>query len=91
MQWPKQVSRGVSFTADGSFAVVATRKECKDYINILSCHSWEIMGTHAVDTTDLSDVEWSPTDSTIAVWDSSLEYKVTSQLLRRPHADSYRI
>ncbi|OAY78465.1 WD repeat-containing protein WRAP73 [Ananas comosus] len=76
VQWPKHASKGVSFTQDGKFAAICTRRDCKDYINLLSCHSWEIMGVFAVDTIDLAGVEWSPDDSAIVVWDSLLEYKV---------------
>nr|ADN34297.1 WD-repeat protein [Cucumis melo subsp. melo] len=76
VQWPKHTSKGVSFTKDGKFAAVCTRKDCKDYINLISCHTWEIMGVFAVDTLDLADLEWSPDDSSIVVWDSPLEYKV---------------
>ncbi|XP_022159755.1 WD repeat-containing protein WRAP73 isoform X3 [Momordica charantia] len=76
VQWPKHASKGVSFTQDGKFAAVCTRKDCKDYINLISCHTWEIMGTFAIDTLDLADIEWSPDDSSIVVWDSPLEYKV---------------
>ncbi|KAG6497513.1 WD repeat-containing protein WRAP73-like isoform X1 [Zingiber officinale] len=76
VQWPKLASRGVSFTKDGKFAAVCTRRDCKDFINLLSCQTWEIMGAYAVDTIDLSGAEWSPDDSTIVIWDSLLEYKV---------------
>ncbi|XXG77916.1 hypothetical protein AAC387_Pa08g1969 [Persea americana] len=76
VQWPKHASKGVSFTKDGKFAAICTRRDCKDYINLLSCHSWEIMGVFAVDTIDLADIEWSPDDSAIVIWDSPLEYKV---------------
>ncbi|XP_022969756.1 WD repeat-containing protein WRAP73 isoform X1 [Cucurbita maxima] len=76
VQWPKHTSKGVSFTQDGKFAAVCTRKDCKDYVNLISCHTWEIMGVFAVDTLDLADIEWSPDDSSIVVWDSPLEYKV---------------
>lgn len=76
VRWPKHPSKGVSFTRDGKFAAVCTRRDCKDYINLLSCDSWEIMGVFAVDTLDLADIEWSPDDSAIVVWDSILEYKV---------------
>ncbi|XP_078442429.1 transducin/WD40 repeat-like superfamily protein [Wolffia australiana] len=76
VQWPKQVSKGVSFTHDGKFAAVCTRSECKDHVILLSCQTWEIMGSFSVDTVDLAGVEWSPDDTAIAVWDSSLEYKV---------------
>ncbi|CAD6204502.1 unnamed protein product [Miscanthus lutarioriparius] len=75
VQWPMHGSRGVSFTKDGKFAAICTRRDCKDYINLLSCHSWEIMTVFAVDTVDLAGVEWSPDDSCIVVWDSLLEYK----------------
>jgi hypothetical protein len=74
--WPKHAAKGVSFTRDGKFAAVCTRRDCKDYVNLLSCHSWEVMGTFAVDTLDLSGVEWAPDDSSIVVWDSLLDYKV---------------
>ncbi|KAG7554495.1 WD40 repeat [Arabidopsis suecica] len=76
VQWPKHGSKGVSFNQDGKFAAICTRRDCKDYVNLLSCQSWEIMGSFAVDTLDLADLEWSPDDSSIVVWDSPLEYKV---------------
>lgn len=76
IQWPKHASKGVSFTQDGKFAAIATRRDCKDYVNLLSCHTWEVMGTFTVDTIDLADLEWSPNDSAIVVWDSPLDYKV---------------
>ncbi|KAK1274391.1 hypothetical protein QJS04_geneDACA012497 [Acorus gramineus] len=76
VQWPKHAVRGVSFTRDGKFAAVCTRRDCKEYVNLLSCQNWEIMGVFAVDTIDLADLEWSPDDSAIVIWDSPLEYKV---------------
>ncbi|KAH9647902.1 wd repeat-containing protein WRAP73 [Citrus sinensis] len=76
VQSPKHASKGVAFTQDGKFAAICTRRDCKDYINLLSCHTWEIMGVFAVDTLDLADIEWSPDDSAIVIWDSPLEYKV---------------
>ncbi|KAE8703477.1 ubiquinol-cytochrome c reductase complex chaperone CBP3-like protein [Hibiscus syriacus] len=75
VQWPKHASKGVSFSKDGKFAAICTRRDCKDYINLLSCHNWEIMGVFAVDTLDMTDIEWSPDDSAIVIWDSPLVYK----------------
>lgn len=80
VQWPKHATKGVSFTKDGKFAAICTRRDCKDYINLLSCHTWEIMGVFSVDTIDLADIEWSPDDTAIVVWDSLLEYKVSVYL-----------
>ncbi|XP_031392137.1 WD repeat-containing protein WRAP73 isoform X3 [Punica granatum] len=82
VQWPKHATRGISFTRDGKFAAICTRHDCKDYINLLSCHNWEIMGSFAVDTLDLADIEWSPDDSAIVIWDSPLEYKEVDEPLQ---------
>ncbi|KAL5569800.1 hypothetical protein UlMin_026375 [Ulmus minor] len=68
--------KGISFTQDGKYAAICTRRDCKDYINLLSCHTWEIMGVFAIDTLNLADIEWSPDDSVIVIWDSPLDYKV---------------
>ncbi|GAB2294098.1 hypothetical protein Dimus_028317 [Dionaea muscipula] len=76
VQWPKHASKGIAFSKDGKFAAICTRRDCKDYLNLLSCHTWEIMGVFAVDTFDLADIEWSPDDSALVIWDSPLEYKV---------------
>ncbi|KAG9149858.1 hypothetical protein Leryth_022098 [Lithospermum erythrorhizon] len=76
IQWPKHGSKGVSFTKDGKFAAICTRRDCKDYVNLISCHTWEIVSVFAVDTIDVADIQWSPDDSAIVIWDSILEYKV---------------
>ncbi|KAK9699303.1 hypothetical protein RND81_08G166000 [Saponaria officinalis] len=76
LKWPKHPVKGVSFTKDGKYAAVCTRRDCKDYVNLLSCDSWEIIRVFPVDTLDFADMEWSPDDSAILVWDSPLEYKV---------------
>ncbi|KAF6144856.1 hypothetical protein GIB67_001867 [Kingdonia uniflora] len=34
------------------------------------------MGVLVIDTLDLADIEWSPDDSAIVIWDSPLDYKV---------------
>lgn len=76
VQGPKHGVKGVSFTKDGKFAAICTRRDCKDYVNLLSCYSWEIVSVFAVDTLDLADIQWSPDDSAIVIWDSPLEYKI---------------
>ena len=80
VQCPKSTPKGVSFTKDGKFAAVCSRCEGKDHVILLSCHTWEIMSSFAVDTLDLAGIEWSPDDSAIVIWDSLLEYKVISTL-----------
>ena len=44
------------------------------------------MGVFAVDTLDLADIEWSPDDSFIVIWDSSLEYKVCNFMFLFDHS-----
>ncbi|KAK9913976.1 hypothetical protein M0R45_037775 [Rubus argutus] len=44
VQWPKHLSKGVSFTKDGKFAAICTRRDCKDYLIFCPCQTWEIMG-----------------------------------------------
>lgn len=80
--WPKHPTRAISFTKDGKYIGIGTRRDCRDYIHLLACQGWEAMGNFEVGTSDLADLEWSPTDSTIAVWDSPLEYKVLFGLTR---------
>lgn len=76
LQWPKLVMRGVSFSHDGKFAAVATRRDCKDFVNILTSESWELVTRFEVGTADLADLAWAPDDGSIAVWDSILDHKV---------------
>lgn len=74
--WPKHATKALSFSKDGKYIAIGTRRDCRDYVHLLACQGWEAMGNFEVGTTDLADLEWSPNDSTIAVWDSPLEYKV---------------
>ena len=40
-----------------------------------SFHKWKVMAEFAVDTIDLTHMEWSSNDSAPVIWDSPLEYE----------------
>mmetsp|Transcript_65310 Transcript_65310/g.206311 ORF Transcript_65310/g.206311 Transcript_65310/m.206311 type:complete len:438 (+) Transcript_65310:104-1417(+) len=68
--------RGISFTRDGKFMALAERRDCRDAISIFRCNGWEVAAHFPLDTTDMSDMAWSPDGSTIAVWDTALDYRL---------------
>lgn len=74
--WLKYGLCVVVFMRDGKFVVIVMRWDCKDYINMLVCRGWEVMGIFGVDIVDLVDLEWLFIDSNIVVWDLFFEYKV---------------
>eukprot|EP01112_Ceratiomyxa_fruticulosa_P007573 TRINITY_DN1970_c0_g1_i3.p1 TRINITY_DN1970_c0_g1~~TRINITY_DN1970_c0_g1_i3.p1 ORF type:complete len:452 (-),score=74.72 TRINITY_DN1970_c0_g1_i3:49-1404(-) len=69
-------TQGISFSPDQKYVVIAERKDCKDYLSVYSCESWETVKTFKVDTSDLVDVSWSPDGSNVVIWDSPLDYKL---------------
>ncbi|KAG7378232.1 WD repeat-containing protein wrap73 [Phytophthora pseudosyringae] len=73
---PKLAADGLSFSANGEFLAVAERHDCKDFIGVYSCDSWELTTHFAVDSYDCVEVAWSPDDATIAVRDTHLEFRV---------------
>jgi hypothetical protein len=40
---PKFNKQGLAFSHNGSFMALAERKECKDFINIFSCDTWDLI------------------------------------------------
>eukprot|EP00898_Chlorokybus_atmophyticus_P000443 jgi/Chlat1/139/Chrsp1S03234 len=73
---PKHATKGLAFSSDGRFMALAERKDCKDYVSIFVCEGWDVITSFPVETTDLADLAWSPDGSSIAVWDSCLDYQL---------------
>jgi len=69
-------SHGHSFSHDGNFLAVATRRECKDGIQIYSTQrgDWKQLNRFNVASLDLEEIAWSPQNDAIVVRDSPLEY-----------------
>ena len=76
IKYPKLAQGGLDFSKDGKFMALAERRECKDYISIFDCSSWQLCRHFPVDTNDLAGLMWSPDGRVLCVWDSVLEYMV---------------
>jgi len=35
--------KGVQFSADGKFLALAERRDCKDFISLFDCNSWQLI------------------------------------------------
>ncbi|OWZ10725.1 hypothetical protein PHMEG_00016381 [Phytophthora megakarya] len=79
---PKLAANGLTFSTNGEFLAVAERHDCKDFLGVYSCESWELTTHFAIDSYDCVEILWSPDDATIAVRDTHLEFRV---LLYSPH------
>ncbi|KAJ3065863.1 WD repeat-containing protein wrap73, partial [Quaeritorhiza haematococci] len=76
MQYPKFDDRGYCFRSDGKFFALAERRGGMDYISIYNCEDGTMLKHFPVDTGDLENISWSPDGRYIAIWDSSLVYRV---------------
>ncbi|KAG2528402.1 hypothetical protein BBO99_00003226 [Phytophthora kernoviae] len=73
---PKLSGEGLTFSANGDFLAVAERHDCKDFIGIYSCETWELTVHFSIESYDCVEIVWSPDDATIAVRDIHLEFRV---------------
>ena len=39
---------GLDFSKDGKYMALAERRNCKDYISIFHCSSWQLVKVHAL-------------------------------------------
>ncbi|XP_066547165.1 WD repeat-containing protein WRAP73 [Amia ocellicauda] len=76
IKYPKACQQGIDFTRDGRYMALAERRDCKDYISVFVCSDWQLLRHFESETQDLAGIEWSPNGCVLAVWDTSLEYKV---------------
>lgn len=77
IKYPKYSNKGLDFTRDGKYMALAERRDCKDYISIITTDTWELVKNFAVDTKQLADIKWSPDGRVLAVWDSLLDVSQT--------------
>eukprot|EP00696_Hemimastix_kukwesjijk_P004594 gnl/Hemi2/15891_TR5251_c0_g1_i1.p2 gnl/Hemi2/15891_TR5251_c0_g1~~gnl/Hemi2/15891_TR5251_c0_g1_i1.p2 ORF type:complete len:446 (-),score=122.24 gnl/Hemi2/15891_TR5251_c0_g1_i1:1365-2702(-) len=76
IRFPKFADKGLRFSHDGKYMALAERRDCKDFMGIYVCESWQMVKNFPVETSDLTDLSWSPDDRFIAVWDTPLVYKL---------------
>ncbi|DAZ96823.1 TPA: hypothetical protein N0F65_007084 [Lagenidium giganteum] len=73
---PKLGAEGFTFSADGAFLAVAERHECKDFLGVYDCASWELAVHFPVDSYDCTEIVFSPDNTTLAIRDTLLEFRV---------------
>ncbi|XP_076355380.1 WD repeat-containing protein WRAP73-like isoform X2 [Tachypleus tridentatus] len=77
IKYPKAIKTGLAFRNDGKYLALAERRDCKDYISIFVCSTWQHIKHYETDTRDLAGLAWSPDDRVLCVWESLTEdYKV---------------
>ncbi|XP_064611407.1 WD repeat-containing protein WRAP73-like isoform X1 [Liolophura sinensis] len=76
IKYPKQCQKGVDFSTGGKYMALAERRDCKDYVSVFACSTWELVKHFETATEDLAGLEWSPDGRVLAVWESLLQYKI---------------
>ncbi|XP_071487099.1 WD repeat-containing protein WRAP73-like [Diadema antillarum] len=76
IKYPKEAKQGMHFSKDGKYLALAERRDCKDFISVFACNTWQLVKHFETDTRDLAGLEWSPDGRVLCVWDSLLEYNL---------------
>ncbi|XP_022100629.1 WD repeat-containing protein WRAP73-like isoform X1 [Acanthaster planci] len=76
IKYPKEAKQPMHFSHDGKYLALAERRDCKDFISVFACNTWQLVKHFETDTRDMAGLEWSPDGRVLCVWDSLLEYKV---------------
>jgi WD40 repeat protein len=61
IKYPKPCSKGLDFTSNGKYLALAEHRDCKDYVSVFDCTSWQLVRNFETDTDDLAGLNWSPT------------------------------
>ncbi|PIK58350.1 putative WD repeat-containing protein WRAP73 [Apostichopus japonicus] len=80
IKYPKDCKQGIHFTKDGKYMALAERRDCRDYVSVFVCNTWQLVKHFATETQDLSGLEWSPDGSVLCVWDSLLEVRILNHI-----------
>ncbi|KAJ3369061.1 WD repeat-containing protein wrap73 [Allomyces arbusculus] len=73
---PAERIPGCAFRKDFRYMAVLDRVDGRDFVNVYDCIDWELVKRFQIDTTDASNIAWSPEGRFIAVTDSVFEFKV---------------
>lgn len=73
---PKFSDKGLAFSSEGKFMALVERHECRDYVGVYFTHDWQLVSHFAVDSFDLENITWTPDDTALILWDSSLTYNM---------------
>ncbi|XP_077998010.1 WD repeat-containing protein WRAP73-like [Glandiceps talaboti] len=76
IKYPKDAKPAMDFSKDGKYMALAERRDCKDFISVFVCNTWQLVKHFETDTRDLAGISWSPDGRVLCVWDTPLEYKL---------------
>ncbi|XP_064611409.1 WD repeat-containing protein WRAP73-like isoform X2 [Liolophura sinensis] len=80
IKYPKQCQKGVDFSTGGKYMALAERRDCKDYVSVFACSTWELVKHFETATEDLAGLEWSPDGRVLAVWESLLQVRILNHI-----------
>ncbi|XP_013397882.1 WD repeat-containing protein WRAP73-like [Lingula anatina] len=76
IKYPKGCQKGLDFNDVNQYLALAERRECKDYVSIFTCNTWQLVKHFETSTDDLAGVSWSPDGRVLCVYENCLQYKV---------------
>lgn len=71
---PKFGKEGVVFSHDSKYMAALIRSDCKDYIEVYFCETWERVKSFQLETVDAVGIEWTYDNVSIVVRDTVLHY-----------------
>ncbi|KAG8964538.1 hypothetical protein FRC03_001704 [Tulasnella sp. 419] len=77
IQYPKHPDKGYAFRKDGRYFVLAERHKSKDMLGVYDASSrYQLVRHFVLPTHSLSSIALSPSGAHVAVWESSIDYKL---------------
>uniref|UniRef100_T1IZC9 Uncharacterized protein n=1 Tax=Strigamia maritima TaxID=126957 RepID=T1IZC9_STRMM len=84
IKYPKSIEMNMSFSQNGNYLALLERRNCKDYVTIFSCSSWQLLKTvfncsfqhFEPDMNDAAGISFAPDGNCMCIWESLFEYKI---------------
>ncbi|KAK3701374.1 hypothetical protein QZH41_008742, partial [Actinostola sp. cb2023] len=80
IKYPKHATDGLDFSKDGKYMALAERRNCKDFVSIFTCESWQLLKHFEVETKDLANLSWSPDGRVLCLWDSIIHCRILNHI-----------
>ncbi|XP_041377780.1 WD repeat-containing protein WRAP73-like [Gigantopelta aegis] len=96
IRYPKQIDKNVDFTLDGKYMALAERRNCKDFISLFACNTWELVKHYETETEDMAGLKFCPDGLSLILWDDCrfnklLVYSLDGRCLRTFSPYEYRL
>uniref|UniRef100_T1IJE1 WD repeat-containing protein WRAP73 n=1 Tax=Strigamia maritima TaxID=126957 RepID=T1IJE1_STRMM len=76
IKYPKSIEMNMSFSQNGNYLALLERRNCKDYVTIFSCSSWQLLKHFEPDMNDAAGISFAPDGNCMCIWESLFEYKI---------------